>query len=200
MQSHRSHLLHRVPPLRPQSKDPVQLGRDSLPCRPCLMSPAATTRPKGHHQASSTRTEPGGWSWLPGNFDADSTFGRGLHISSARTPGSAGDNAVFCRCRLWLTTVRLVGQGIKTSIRFQCMAGHYFGMSRTSLSPVQGTSRMLFTKRQSQFTPDVVYIAVMKKHDGHDPSIGFFHHRKYETGFLAYTEFTSGPDGQARTK
>ena len=50
---------------------------------------------------------------------------------------------------------------------------------------------MLLTKRQSQFTPDTVYIVVIKKHDGYNPSIGFFHHRKYETGFLAYAEFTS---------
>lgn len=56
---------------------------------------------------------------------------------------------------------------------------------------VHKTSGMLFTKRRSQFTPDAVYILVIKKRDGYNPSIGFFHHRKYETGFLAYAESAS---------
>jgi len=55
----------------------------------------------------------------------------------------------------------------------------------------QGTSRMLFTRRQSQFAPDAVYIVIIKRHDEYTPSIGFFHHRKHETGFLAYAEFAS---------
>lgn len=50
---------------------------------------------------------------------------------------------------------------------------------------------MPFTKRQSKFSQDSVYIVVIKKHDEYNPSIGFFHHRKHERGFLAYAEFTS---------
>lgn len=50
---------------------------------------------------------------------------------------------------------------------------------------------MFFTKHRSQFTPDAVYIVVVKKHGEYNPSIGFFHHRKRETGFLAYAESPS---------
>jgi len=50
---------------------------------------------------------------------------------------------------------------------------------------------MLFARRQSRFSPDAVYIVAVKKHDEYNPSIGFFHHRKHETGFLAYAEFAS---------
>jgi len=50
---------------------------------------------------------------------------------------------------------------------------------------------MLFARRRSQFSPDAVYIVVIKKHDEYNPSVGFFHHRKHETGFLAYAKFTS---------
>jgi len=50
---------------------------------------------------------------------------------------------------------------------------------------------MLFTKHQSQFSQDAVYIVILKRHNEHNPSIGFFHHRKHETGFLAWAVFSS---------
>jgi len=50
---------------------------------------------------------------------------------------------------------------------------------------------MLFPKHQSQFSRDAVYFVVIEKHNEHSPSIGFFHHRKHETGFLAYAVFST---------
>jgi len=44
---------------------------------------------------------------------------------------------------------------------------------------------------QDAASEDTIYIVVIKKHDEYNPSIGFFHHRKRETGFLAYAKFTS---------
>ena len=49
---------------------------------------------------------------------------------------------------------------------------------------------MLFAKRRFKFSPDAVYIIVIKKHDGYSPSIGFSHHGKHETGFPAYVKYT----------
>lgn len=50
---------------------------------------------------------------------------------------------------------------------------------------------MFFTKPQSKFSPNAVYIVVIKRHNGYNASIGFFHHKKHETGYLAYAEFAS---------
>ena len=61
----------------------------------------------------------------------------------------------------------------------------------TISSYIQATSGMFLTKRQSKFSPDAVYLVIIKKHDGYSPFIGFFHHRRRERGFLAYAEFTS---------
>lgn len=61
----------------------------------------------------------------------------------------------------------------------------------TFLRTSKATPRMFFAKRQSQFSPDSVYIVVVKKHDEYNPSIGFFHHKKRETGFLAYAQSAS---------
>ena len=53
--------------------------------------------------------------------------------------------------------------------------GHHFGTSRhISLPHIPETPGALLTKHRSQFTPDAVYIIVIKEHDGYDPSVGFF--------------------------
>jgi len=36
------------------------------------------------------------------------------------------------------------------------------------------------------------HIVVIKKHSGYNPSVGFFRHRKHETGFLADADFSTG--------
>lgn len=49
---------------------------------------------------------------------------------------------------------------------------------------------MHFT-RQSQFSPGAVYMVIIMKDGDHNRSIGFFHHKKRETGFLTYAGFLS---------
>ena len=116
----------------------IQLGRDRLPNSDVRSFHAGhiaedITKPRQHARSHGPRlTLSGGWSWLPENVGANSTFGRGLndanrfldrglHISSVYILDFAGDNTVLCRYQSRLTTVRLVGRGIKASIGFQHM-------------------------------------------------------------------------------
>ena len=50
---------------------------------------------------------------------------------------------------------------------------------------------MLFTKRRSRFSPDAIYLVVIQKRDEYLTSLGFFHHKGREIGFLAYADHIS---------
>lgn len=57
--------------------------------------------------------------------------------------------------------------------------------------PVTNIFHNLLMKRPSRFLRNAVYIVLIHERRESNCAIGFFHHKKYETGFLAYAGFTT---------